>query len=86
MIQTLSKNLVPNRNFLLKRVIDGYWDIFDIKLPDKSVIVGSDPRRRFSSYVDSAISQVNEYRDYFDDPQNRAKIEKSCWNKNLQTK
>jgi hypothetical protein len=67
-------DLVPD--FLLKRVTDGYCDILDIKLPDKKILVGSDQRRRFSSEVESAIAQVNEYREFFNDPRNREKVEK----------
>lgn len=67
-------NLIPD--FLLERVTDGYCDILDIKLPDKGILVGPDERRRFSYAVEDAISQVSEYREYFNDPRNRENVEK----------
>lgn len=68
-------NLVPD--FLLERVSDGYCDILDIKLPSKKVLVGSETRRRFSYEVDEALAQVNEYREYFNNPEDREKVEKA---------
>lgn len=67
-------NLIPD--FLLERVTDGYCDIFDIKLPNKRVLVGTEERRRFSYAVDDALAQVGEYREYFHDPRNRESIER----------
>ena len=66
-------DLVPD--FLLERVTDGYCDILDIKLPDKKLITGIEDRRTFSQNVGSAIAQVDEYRDYFDEKKNRELIE-----------
>jgi hypothetical protein len=70
-----TSNLIPD--FLLERVTDGYCDILDIKLPKKKVVVGPKVRRRFSHEVDDALAQVNEYREYFNNPENREKVEKS---------
>lgn len=67
-------NLIPD--FLLERITDGYCDILDIKLPDKKLLVGPNERRKFSYAVDTAIAQVSEYREYFDDPRNREIIER----------
>lgn len=64
-------------DFFLERVVDGYCDILDIKLPEKKVLVGPEERRRFAYEVQAAIAQVDEYREYFEDPQNRIEIEKN---------
>ena len=64
--------LIPD--FILKRTTDNYYDILDIKLPDKKLIVGSRNRRKYSSEVESAIAQVREYREYFNDSVNRKYI------------
>jgi hypothetical protein len=66
-------DLVPD--FFIERVKDGYCDILDIKLPDEIVIVGGNNRRKFSSHVDSAIAQVHEYSEYFNDPNKAKNIE-----------
>jgi len=66
-------DLIPD--FILKRTTDDYYDILDIKLPDKTLIVGQKNRRKYSSEVESAIAQVREYREYFNDPSNRQYIE-----------
>ncbi|NQE45671.1 hypothetical protein C5S31_06605 [ANME-1 cluster archaeon GoMg2] len=63
-------------DFFLERVADGYSDILDIKLPDKNLIVGKPTRIKFSSHVESSIAQVDEYREFFDDPKNRKQIER----------
>jgi len=68
-------DLTPD--FFLERVIDGYCDILDIKLPGKKVLVGPDERRRFTYEVQAAIAQVDQYREYFEDPQNIIEIEKN---------
>jgi hypothetical protein len=66
-------DLIPD--FLLERVNDGYCDILDIKLPEKKLVVGLEDRKRFSSNVDEAIAQVSEYREYFEETDNRRTIE-----------
>lgn len=55
---------------------DGYADIVEFKLPDLggSVVVGSTNRQAFSAVINSYIAQTRVYRDYFDDPNNRAHI------------
>jgi len=55
---------------------DGYADIVEFKLPDisTSVVVGSENRETFSATINSYVSQTRAYRDYFDDPQNRAYV------------
>lgn len=55
---------------------DGYADIVEFKLPEiyASVVVGSENRETFSAAINSYVSQTRAYRDYFDDPQNRAYV------------
>jgi hypothetical protein len=55
---------------------DGYADIVEFKLPElsASVVVGSNNRETFSATINSYISQTRVYRDYFDDPNNRAYV------------
>jgi|LGOV01.1.fsa_nt_gb hypothetical protein len=62
-------------DFFLERVADGYSDILDIKLPDKKLIVGKPTRIKYSSHVESSIAQVDEYREFFDNPKNSERIE-----------
>jgi len=62
-------------DFFLERTTDGFCDILDIKLPKKAVLVGAKERRRFASEVETAIAQVYQYREYFEDPQNVRKTE-----------
>jgi hypothetical protein len=64
-----NSDLIPD--FLLERVTDGFCDILDIKLPEKRMITGAKDRRAFSHQVDSAIAQVEEYQEYFDEKKNR---------------
>jgi len=55
---------------------DGYADIVEFKLPEikGSVIVGTENRETFSAVISSYVSQTRVYRDYFDDPNNRAYV------------
>lgn len=59
-------------DFLLERVDTGYCDILDIKLPAQKLIVREKTLHPgMSSAVTSAIDQVADYADYFDDEANR---------------
>lgn len=55
---------------------DGYADIVEFKLPEisGSPVVGSENRETFSAAVNSYVSQTRVYREYFDDPRNRAHV------------
>ncbi|MCX5895879.1 MAG: hypothetical protein NTZ51_08635 [Proteobacteria bacterium] len=55
---------------------DGYADIVEFKLPeiDGSTVVGSENRETFSAAINSYVSQTRVYREYFDDPNNRAYV------------
>lgn len=55
---------------------DGYAQIVEFKLPNtkSKAIVGSSNRETFSAELNSYISQTRVYREYFDDPNNRAYV------------
>lgn len=55
---------------------DGYADIVEFKLPEISsaTVVGSENRETFSAAINSYVSQTRVYREYFDDPRNRAYV------------
>lgn len=62
-----------NPDLLVKR-IDGYWDVYDLKLPlleNRSITRGLRRRRRFVGSVYEGISQLAHYREYFGYPENR---------------
>lgn len=67
-----------NPDFLIKRE-DGYYDIFDLKLPywDKQKLTkGKHRRRSFLQIVDEAIAQLANYEDYFNYEENRSLAKK----------
>lgn len=66
-------NLIPD--FFLQPADEKFADIWDLKLPSAPLIVGTKDRLRLSAAVNEALAQVREYRDYFEDPSNRQKIE-----------
>jgi len=53
---------------------DKLADIWNLRLPSVPLIVGTKDRLSLSSAVCGALAQVREYRDYFEDPQNRQKV------------
>lgn len=57
-------------DFFLERIEGDFCDILDIKLPTASLVVGTPNRRTFSASVISAMGQLREYRNYFNDPAN----------------
>lgn len=59
-------SLIPD--FFLEPVTGEYWDILDLKLPQKPIAVGPRDRRHFSHHVLEAQAQLRTYGDYFDDP------------------
>jgi hypothetical protein len=51
---------------------DGFANIVEFKLPTTATdIIGSNNRETFTAKVNSYISQVRTYRNYFEDPNNR---------------
>ena len=51
---------------------NGFSNIVELKLPNiKTVIVGVENRETFSSYIHSYIAQTRDYKEYFEDPNNR---------------
>jgi hypothetical protein len=55
---------------------DGFADIVEFKLPELkgAPVVGSENRETFSAAINSYVSQTRVYREYFDDPNNRAYV------------
>jgi hypothetical protein len=62
-------------DFILEPVGNNWCDILDIKLPDKSVVVGGRDRKRFSASVEELIAQLREYAAYFEDSRLARRIE-----------
>ncbi|EPF7979260.1 Shedu anti-phage system protein SduA domain-containing protein [Vibrio harveyi] len=58
-------------DFFLERIDGGFCDVLDIKLPKEKLVVGKDNRRTFSSAISSAVGQLREYRNYFDEKLHR---------------
>ncbi len=65
-------NLKPD--FFLEPIGGKLWDILELKLPDKQIVVGRFPRRRFAAAVFDACAQLRTYRDYFSDERNRSRV------------
>ena len=58
--------LIPD--FMLEPIYDEWWDILDIKVPEKLTIAGTPDRQRFSAAVSELVAQLREYAAAFDDP------------------
>jgi hypothetical protein len=59
---------------LLVRRRDGFWDVYDLKLPllEKTTITqGKKSRRRFISTIEDGLAQIAHYRDFLSIPENR---------------
>ena len=56
---------------------DGYADIVEFKLPDLggNAVVGKTNRERLSARLSEYVAQTRTYREYFEDPANRAWFE-----------
>ena len=68
-IEIEKNNLIPD--FFIE-ASNGFSDIVDFKLPTtKKLIVGIENREHFSAKINEYISQIENYRDYFDDTLNR---------------
>jgi hypothetical protein len=48
--------------------------MLDLKLPGKQIVIGGKNRRRLAAPVMEARTQLLRYRDWFEDPHNRAKL------------
>jgi hypothetical protein len=74
------KLLIPD--FILKPIValqrlrDSNWQVLDLKRPQAKLLAGPSDHRRFSSEVFQAITQVKDYRDHFNNPQNTAAVDK----------
>ncbi len=63
-------------DFLLEPIGDDWWDILDIKLPDKKLIIDSNKDRfRYSASVTELQAQLREYSAFFDDEKYQKRVE-----------
>lgn len=60
-------------DFLVKRA-DGLFEIFELKTPQERLIVEKKDRDKLSAKVNTYVSQVAYYSEYFDDEHNRARV------------
>jgi Domain of unknown function (DUF4263) len=76
----MGKLLIPD--FILKPIValqrlrDSNWQVLDLKRPQAKLLAGPSDHRRFSSEVFQAITQVKDYREHFENPQNTAAVTK----------
>ena len=74
------KLLIPD--FILKPIValqrlrDSNWQVLDLKKPQAKLLAGPSDHRRFSSEVFQAITQVKNYREHFENPQNTEAVTK----------
>jgi len=61
-------------DFMLQPCKSIFADLVELKLPTEEVIVGTRDRKRFAAGVFTALAQVREYRDYFEDGRGRTDI------------
>lgn len=68
--------LIPD--FVLKPIVAEQrhtkWEVIDLKLPSATLLSGSARHRGFSTAVVKAITQLKNYGDYFQNPNNSAKV------------
>jgi hypothetical protein len=73
------KLLIPD--FVLKPIVaaqrDSNWEVLDIKLPLAKLLAGPRDHVRFSRDVVQAITQVRDYKDYFEDPRNSEIVQRT---------
>jgi hypothetical protein len=79
LVDTFGKILVPD--FVIKPIIaaqrDSNWEILDLKHPQARLLAGRSNHSRFSQDVMKAISQVKDYKDYFENPANASAVTES---------
>lgn len=62
-------------DFILEPIGSSWCDILDIKLPDKTVVVGGRDRMRFSGAVEELVAQLREYAAYFENSDLAKRVE-----------
>ncbi|MCG6154066.1 DUF4263 domain-containing protein [Leptospira bandrabouensis] len=62
-------------DFFLQPYGSDWWEILDLKLPNKFIVVGGRDRKHFSSAVTEGLAQIREYQSYFDDTKYSRRIE-----------
>ena len=70
--------LIPD--FVLKPVVatqrDRNWEVLDLKRPQARLLAGPRNHRRFSQEVTSALTQLLDYGEYFENPTNMEEVER----------
>ncbi|MBI4340597.1 MAG: DUF4263 domain-containing protein [Chloroflexi bacterium] len=64
--------LVPD--FFIERIGSSFADIIDLKKPNEALLNGPHNRVGFSRAMTLALNQLREYRNYFEDRENRARF------------
>lgn len=74
--QSETRDIIIPDFFIIRA--DGYADIVEFKLPDLGgkAVVGRSNRERLSAQLSEYVAQTRVYREYFEDPNNRAWFEK----------
>jgi hypothetical protein len=70
--RTGRNKLIPD--FFLQPCGGELVDILDLKLPNKTLFTGTVDRLKLSEAVASALAQVREYKDYFENKENKARV------------
>lgn len=68
------KRLQPD--FILQKINTNNLDIIELKRPIKNIVYGDNKRPRFCSELEKGIAQLKEYREWFQDKQNREMFNK----------
>jgi hypothetical protein len=70
--------LIPD--FVLKPIVaiqrrrDSNWEVLDLKHPQSKLLAGPSDHRRFSQEVMQAVTQVKDYKDYFETSSHAAAV------------
>jgi len=70
--RTGKNKLIPD--FFLQPYDGDLVDILDLKLPNKTLFTGTEDRLKLSEAVATALAQVREYKDYFENQENKTRI------------
>jgi hypothetical protein len=79
LVDECGKLLIPD--FVIKPIVaaqrDSNWEILELKHPRAKLLSGRSNHRHFSQEVMSAINQVKDYRDYFENPAHASSVAES---------
>ena len=76
LLDKYGRALIPD--FILKPIVgiqrDNNWEVFDLKRPQVKLISSVKFHPKFSAEVNHAITQLKDYEDYFQNPENSANV------------